>query len=55
MRLNDWEIKGNIAFLTYNDGEVVKMTKEKFNQAFGAIISVKKEIVKKDFAEYLIP
>lgn len=54
MYLKDWKIEGEVAILTYHDGEVLKMTKKKFNQAFGAIISTTKDKIKEDFTEHLV-
>ena len=45
-----WEIKGDFAYLTYSDGEVIKVSKDKFHSAFGPIVSASKEDVKRDFA-----
>ena len=45
-----WKIEGDIAILTYDDGEQVKVSKNDFNRAFGAIINASKEDVIRDFA-----
>lgn len=54
IRLKDWKIEGEVAILTYTDNEVLKMTKQKFNQAFGAIISAPKSAIKNEFTEFLV-
>lgn len=54
IRLKDWKIEGEVAILTYADGEVIKMTKKKFNQSFGAIINASKNAIKNEFTEFLV-
>ena len=49
-KLENWEIKGDFAHLTYSDNETVKVKKEDFDRAFGAIITASKEAVIRDFA-----
>jgi len=44
-----WEIKGDIVEFTYDDGDVVKVSKKDFDRAFGAIINATKEAVIRDF------
>lgn len=46
----NWEIRGDYAYITYSDGETIKVSKAVFNRAFRAIINVSKEDVKRDFA-----
>lgn len=48
--LKDWALKDDYAELTYSDGDVLKVSKEDFNRAFGPIISASKEAVVRDFA-----
>ena len=45
-----WKIEGDIAVLTYDDGDIVTVKKTDFDRAFGAIINATKEEVIRDFA-----
>lgn len=49
-KIEKWEIKGEFAYLTYSDNDTVKVKKEDFNRAFGAIVSASKDAVVRDFA-----
>ena len=48
--LKEWALKDDHAVLTYTDNDVVKVSKEDFDRAFGAIVSASKEAVIRDFA-----
>lgn len=48
--IDKWEIKGDNVELTYNDGEVVKVSKNDWDRAFGAIVNAEKADVVRDFA-----
>lgn len=45
-----WKIEGEIAYITYDDGDIVKVSKNDFNRAFSAIISATKQEVIRDFS-----
>ena len=48
--LSGWETIGAMVKLTYDDGEVVRVSKDDFDRAFGAIITADKADVIRDFA-----
>lgn len=48
--IEKWEIKGDAVELTYNDGEVVNVSKKDWDRAFGAIVNAEKADVVRDFA-----
>ena len=50
LKLNNWKIEGDYAYLTYSDGDVIKVKKVDFDRAFGPIVSASKEDVMRDFA-----
>ncbi len=49
VRLKSWEIRGNQAELTYEDGDTVYVNKDDFNRAFGPIVSGDKSAIIRDF------
>lgn len=48
--LKDWNIVGDKAHLTYEDGSELLVKKSDFNRAFGCIVSATKAAVTRDFA-----
>ncbi len=50
MAVKNWRIDGDFAYILYEDGDEIKVSKDDFNRAFGAIISASKENVIRDFA-----
>lgn len=51
INLADWNYDGDKRVkLVYDDGDVLYVTREDFNRAFGAIVSADKHEVIRDFA-----
>ena len=50
MAVKNWRIDGDFAYILYEDGDEIKVSKDDFNRAFGTIISASKENVIRDFA-----
>ena len=50
MAVKNWRIDDDFAYILYEDGDEIKISKDDFNRAFGAIISASKENVIRDFA-----
>ena len=50
MYIEKRELKGEYAYLTYSDNDVVKVSKEDFNRAFATIVNASKDAVIRDFA-----
>lgn len=49
-RIKEWNVKGNVVVVSYDDGTDVHVNTLVFNRAFGAIINASKEEVVRDFA-----
>ena len=50
--MKDWKINENnpaIVDLFYEDGEIIQVTKEDFNRAFGAMLNASQDAVRRDF------
>ena len=50
--MKDWkvsDINPAIVNLFYENGEIIQVTKEKFDQAFGAMLNASQDAVRRDF------